>query len=140
MPPPRHYYRVVALQHPAFISLNGVWMEQRGLAPPVVSVDDPSPAPAMLQRLKEYHGHPVATVAEDTRYGRAWFYQRLALMEIRVYIPPGLREGAQVLLGLLPPTSWRRYGSSRHCHWASAAEEQLGKNTSSAHRGEGLLR
>ena len=51
------------------------------------AVDDPIPAPAMLQRLREYHGLPVATVAADTRYGRGWFYQRLALMGIRAYIP-----------------------------------------------------
>jgi len=51
------------------------------------SVDDPIPAPAMLQRLREYHGLPVATVAADTRYGRGWFYQRLVLMGIKTYIP-----------------------------------------------------
>ena len=50
------------------------------------SMDDPIPVPAMLQHLKKELGLPVATVAADKRYGRGWFYERLALMGIRPYI------------------------------------------------------
>lgn len=51
------------------------------------TVDDPIPVPAMLQHLREKLRLLVATVAADKRYGRGWFYERLALTGIRAYIP-----------------------------------------------------
>lgn len=76
------------------------------------SVDDPIPIPAMLQRLKRDLGLPVSTVAADKRYGRGWFYQRLALMGIRPYIPR------------------RNYGNVHKGLWGSPTSSTTPKRTS----------
>ena len=57
MPAPRHYHRVADLQHPAFISPKGVWMEQRGQAPPL---DRPPATEQELRRLIDQLADPEA--------------------------------------------------------------------------------
>ena len=61
MSAPRHYYRVVDLQHRAFISPKGVWMEQRGLAPPVARRPTPR-IPVVPERVSVVPSPPAVEI------------------------------------------------------------------------------
>ena len=46
MPAPRHYYRMVSFDHPAFLNPKAVWRQGRGL-PVAVATPRPRPLPAV---------------------------------------------------------------------------------------------
>lgn len=85
MPAPRHYYRMTAFDHPAFLNPKGVWRQARGLptaAPPQLR---PLPAARLIAPVAE--AAPPAEEAPTAARGRRRSQLQILLAEGKEFIP-----------------------------------------------------